>query len=75
LRKLNLVPKPSAKDYLLRILPRVLALFDVPQNILGFNAENIARRQIYAMSEETAEQKLNALKEMLEKWSVAEDAL
>lgn len=68
--KLNTLPKPerSAKQFLLSVVPDLLRLFEVPQNILTFNTENIVRKQIYAMSEESAALKLAALKKMLEKW-------
>ena len=64
------LPKPekSAKDFLLAHAPDILVLFDVPQSILGFNVQNIVRKQVYAMSEENAKLKLEALKRMLEKW-------
>ena len=64
------IPKPerSAKQFLLTLAPYALHLFDVPQKILGFNVENIVRQQVYAMSEETAKKKLDALKGMLNDW-------
>lgn len=62
------IPKKSAKQFLLEIVPQILVLFDAPQKILGFNVQNTINRQIYAMSEESAARKLEALKEMLEAW-------
>lgn len=66
--KMLTLPKKSAKQFLLELCPQVLELFDVPQNILGFNVPNTIRKQVYAMSEETAQAKLNGLKELLKKW-------
>lgn len=60
--------KRSAKDFLLRLTPKVLWVFDVPQTIYGFNVHTILTKEIYAMSEETAEHKLKALKELLAEW-------
>ena len=63
-----IIPEKSAKQFLIDMAHSVLAVFDVPQNILGFNVENIVKKQIYAMSEESAKRKLEALKELIEKW-------
>ena len=61
-------PKRSAKDFLLKLAPQAIDLFDFPKSILGFSTINEARRRIYAMSEETAKRKLDGLKEMLKDW-------
>lgn len=58
----------NAKQFLLKNALEILDLFDVPQNILGFNVENIVRKQVYAMSEESATKKLDRLKELLKEW-------
>lgn len=69
MKPLNLPrPKKSAIDFLLRIAPEALALFDVPQSIFGINTNSYIIKRIYSMSEETAKKKLDALKELLEKW-------
>jgi hypothetical protein len=65
-------PKRSAKDFLLKIVPALLGVCGVEaeQSFYGFkfNIENEARKRIYAMSEESAEKALDALKELLKEW-------
>ena len=61
-------PQKSAKQFLLKIAPVALALFDIPQSIYGFNVTNVIRKQIFAMSEESAAKKLDGLKELLQEW-------
>lgn len=65
-------PKKSAKQFLLKIGPALLRACGVEaeQSFYGFkfNIENEARKRIYAMSEETAEKAIEALKELLETW-------
>ena len=63
-----LKPQRSAKQFLLKLTPMALNLFDFPQKILGFSTVNEANKRIWAMSEETAKRKLDALKELLSEW-------
>jgi len=58
----------SAKQFLLKIAPSALNIFDIPQSIYGFNVQNIIRKQVWAMSEESATAKLDKLKELISEW-------
>lgn len=61
-------PKRSAIQFLLRAAPQIIEIFDIPKTILGFNTLSVISKQVYAMSEESAEKKLAALKELLKEW-------
>jgi hypothetical protein len=58
----------DAKQFLLRNLPALLDLFDIPQSIYGFKTHDIARRRIYSMSEESAQLKCDRVKEIFKEW-------
>jgi hypothetical protein len=65
-------PKRSAKQFLLRMVPHLLAIVGVQATIsfigVKINIQQEANKRIYAMSEESAERILNDLKEMLQQW-------
>lgn len=60
--------KKSAKDFLLFLAPEAFALFDVPKTIIGIDTNTFVRQKIYAMSEETAQRKIEKMKELLNQW-------
>lgn len=70
MKKLVLPPptSKSAKDFLLMGLPLNFQIWEIPQKILGFNSENVARQKIYSWSEETATKKIEMLKKWLDQW-------